>query len=166
MNPLRESVSCVQQWKRKSKPQQPAADISSGWSAKWGKPSGRCLNDECHDKDGIATVHRSEQHSYGILSCSLCGSYGSAVFLWPIVRASCLNLHQRGGPPPMGGRPAPRSCISSDSGDSLLPCQEWGGDGPLWRGPLVRGPSERPQQPNLGTSSPSRLPPTLEQRRA
>ena len=33
-SPLKESVSCEQKWKRKSKPQQRAADISSGLNAK------------------------------------------------------------------------------------------------------------------------------------
>ena len=67
---------------------------------------------------------------------------------------------------PDGTTTCPKRRISSDLGDSLLPSTYWGGDSPLWRGPLVRGPSERTQQPNLGTSSPSRLPTALEQRRA
>ena len=61
---------------------------------------------------------------------------------------------------------SPERCIRSDSRDSRLPRQLGDGDGPLWRGPLVRGPSERTQQSNLGASSPGRLPTALEQRRA
>ena len=41
-----------------------------------------------------------------------------------------------------------------------------GCDSPQWGRPMVRGPSERTQQPNLGASSPGCLPTALEQRRA